>query len=109
MGEHIAIEMNHAALPPGIGQVIGDALDKSAAGIRDDQSNVQNSFLNLEGMRDGSVTVVEMAGGEVIASMDTLKNDGLNPNVIVLLPEWSGSDGHGEKQAAPSLPRRGFI
>lgn len=55
---------------------------------------VQNSFLNLEGMRDGSVTVVELTGGEVIASMDTLKNAGLNPNVIVLLPEWSGSDGH---------------
>lgn len=55
---------------------------------------VQNSFLNLDGMRDGSVTVVELAGGEVIASMDTLKNAGLNPNVIVLLPEWSGSDGH---------------
>ncbi|MGJ8571610.1 MAG: YncE family protein [Hoeflea sp.] len=55
---------------------------------------VQNSFLNLEGMRDGSVTVVDLAGGEVIASMDTLKNAGLNPNVIVLLPEWSGSDGH---------------
>ena len=48
---------------------------------------VQNSFLNLPGMSDGSVTVIDMATGEPIASMDTLKNQGLNPNCIVLLPE----------------------
>lgn len=47
---------------------------------------VQNSFLNLPGMRDGSVTVIDVTRGEVIASMDTLKNQGLNPNCIVLLP-----------------------
>jgi len=48
---------------------------------------VQNSLLNLPGMSDGSVTVIDiMTKGEVIASMDTLKNQGLNPNCIVLLP-----------------------
>ena len=55
---------------------------------------VQNSFLNLPGMKDGSVSVVDLAKGEVVASMDTLKNAGFNPNVIVLLPEWNDFAGH---------------
>jgi len=48
---------------------------------------VQNSLLNLPGMSDGSITVIDVAKGEPIASMDTLKNMGMNPNCIVLLPE----------------------
>jgi DNA-binding beta-propeller fold protein YncE len=48
---------------------------------------VQNSLLNLPGMSDGSVTVIDVAKGEPIASVDTLKNMGLNPNCIVLLPQ----------------------
>lgn len=48
---------------------------------------VQNSFLNLPGMSDGSITVIDVAKGVPIASVDTLKNMGLNPNCIVLLPE----------------------
>jgi hypothetical protein len=55
---------------------------------------VQNSFLNLPGMKDGSISVVDLAKGEVVASMDTLKNAGFNPNVIVLLPEWNDLAGH---------------
>ncbi len=47
---------------------------------------VQNSLLNLPGMSDGSITVIDVAKGEPIASVDTLKNQGLNPNCIVLLP-----------------------
>ena len=47
---------------------------------------VQNSLLNLPGMSDGSITVIDVAKGEAIASVDTLKNQGLNPNSIVLLP-----------------------
>lgn len=47
---------------------------------------VQNSLLNLPGMSDGSITVIGVAKGEPIASVDTLKNQGLNPNSIVLLP-----------------------
>lgn len=47
---------------------------------------VQNSLLNLPGMSDGSITVIDVAKGEPIASIDTLKNQGLNPNCIVLLP-----------------------
>lgn len=47
---------------------------------------VQNSFLNLEGMSDGSITVVDVLKGEVVRSIDTLKEQGFNPNCIVLLP-----------------------
>jgi DNA-binding beta-propeller fold protein YncE len=47
---------------------------------------VQNSLLNLPGMSDGSITVIDVAKGEPIASVDTLKNQGFNPNCIVLLP-----------------------
>ena len=55
---------------------------------------VQNSFLNLPGMSDGSVTVIDLKKEKKVASMDTLKNMGLNPNLIVLLPEWNDPAGH---------------
>jgi len=55
---------------------------------------VQNSFLNLPKMSDGSVTVVDLETGERLASMDTLKTAGFNPNSIVLLPEWNSLAGH---------------
>jgi DNA-binding beta-propeller fold protein YncE len=47
---------------------------------------VQNSLLNLPGLSDGSITVIDLNKGEPIASVDTLKNQGFNPNCIVLLP-----------------------
>ena len=48
---------------------------------------VQNSLLNLEGMSDGSVTVIDLAkGGKVVGSIETLKAQGFNPNCIMLLP-----------------------
>jgi DNA-binding beta-propeller fold protein YncE len=46
---------------------------------------VQNSFINLPGMHDGSITVVDLQRGEAIASIDTLKRRGLTPNNIALL------------------------
>lgn len=55
---------------------------------------VQNSFINLPGMRDGSVSVIDLKTQKVVASMDTLKNMGLNPNCIVLLPQWNHLAGH---------------
>jgi DNA-binding beta-propeller fold protein YncE len=55
---------------------------------------VQNSFINLPDMSDGSVSVVDLESGEVIASMETLKNTGFNPNSIALLPEWNHLAGH---------------
>jgi hypothetical protein len=48
---------------------------------------VQNSLLNLEGMSDGSITVIDLQqGGQVKGSIDTLKAAGFNPNCIMLLP-----------------------
>ncbi|HXV23059.1 MAG TPA: YncE family protein [Alphaproteobacteria bacterium] len=55
---------------------------------------VQNTLLNLPGMSDGSITVVDLQKEEVIGSVDTLKNQGFNPNSIVLLPQWNHSAGH---------------
>jgi len=48
---------------------------------------VQNSLLNLEGLSDGSITVIDLEkGGKVLGSIDTLKAQGFNPNCIMLLP-----------------------
>jgi DNA-binding beta-propeller fold protein YncE len=46
---------------------------------------VQNSFLNLPGLHDGSITVVDLERGEAVGSIDTLKRQGLTPNNITLL------------------------
>jgi DNA-binding beta-propeller fold protein YncE len=55
---------------------------------------VQNSLLNLPGMSDGSVTVVDLAKAEVVGSINSLKDSGFNPNSIVLLPQWNHLAGH---------------
>jgi YVTN family beta-propeller protein len=55
---------------------------------------VQNSFLNLPGMSDGSITVIDLKAETVVGNIDTLKNEGFNPNSMVLLPEWDDRAGH---------------
>jgi DNA-binding beta-propeller fold protein YncE len=55
---------------------------------------VQNSFLNLPDMDDGSITVVDLVKLEKKSTIDTLKKQGFNPNCIVLLPEWHHDDAH---------------
>ena len=40
-------------------------------------------------MDDGSIKVVDLEKQEVVASVDTLKDRGFNPNSIVLLPKWN--------------------
>jgi len=55
---------------------------------------VQNSFLNLPGLSDGSVTVIDLNTHKRVRSMDTLKDAGFNPNSIILLPEWNSFGGH---------------
>lgn len=55
---------------------------------------VQNSLLNLPGMSDGSITVIDLKQEKVVASVDTLRNEGFNPNSLVLLPEWNEPAGH---------------
>jgi DNA-binding beta-propeller fold protein YncE len=48
---------------------------------------VQNSFLNLPDMHDGSISVVDLEKGEVVGSVDVLKEQNLTPNNIALLKE----------------------
>ena len=55
---------------------------------------VQNNLLNLPGMDDGSITVVDLEKGAAISSIVTLKSQGFNPNNITLLPEWHRDAGH---------------
>jgi DNA-binding beta-propeller fold protein YncE len=55
---------------------------------------VQNSLLNLPGMSDGSITVIDLQRGDVVATVDTLRESGHNPNSIVLLPKWNHLAGH---------------
>ncbi|MFO0705957.1 MAG: YncE family protein [Nitrospira sp.] len=47
---------------------------------------VQNSLLNLDGLSDGSITVIDAKQGTILGSIDTLKQQGYNPNCIMLLP-----------------------
>jgi len=46
---------------------------------------VQNSFLNLPGMHEGTISVVDIEAGKVVATIDTLSKQGLTPNNIELL------------------------
>ncbi len=55
---------------------------------------VQNALLNLPGMSDGSITVIDLQKGDVVATLDHLKDAGFNPNSIVLLPKWNTLAGH---------------
>ena len=53
---------------------------------------VQNSLLNLEGLSDGSITVIGATQGTILGSIDTLKKQGYNPNCIMLLPRHVQSE-----------------
>ena len=55
---------------------------------------VQNNLLGLEGMSDGSITVIDLKEEKAVKSITTFKDRGLNPNMIVLLPEWNDPAGH---------------
>ncbi len=55
---------------------------------------VQNSLLNIPGLSDGSITVIDLETQSVIDSIDVFKDQGLTPNSITLLPEWYHQAGH---------------
>ena len=55
---------------------------------------VQNGLLNIPGINDGSISVIDLDKLEVIDSIDTFKKDGKVPNSITLLPEWYNPAGH---------------
>lgn len=55
---------------------------------------VQNSLLNIPGISDGSITVVDLESLEVVGSLDTFKKQNLTPNSITLMPRWYNQMGH---------------
>jgi DNA-binding beta-propeller fold protein YncE len=55
---------------------------------------VQNSLLNIPGISDGSITVVDLEAQEVIGSIDTLKEQNLTPNSLTFMPAWYNQMGH---------------
>jgi DNA-binding beta-propeller fold protein YncE len=55
---------------------------------------VQNSFINLPGMNEGSISVVDMESLTVVDTINTFIENGFNPNCMVLLPEWNHPMGH---------------
>lgn len=55
---------------------------------------VQNSFLNLPEMDDGSFSVIDLQKMEKVKTIDTLKNQGFKPNCIVMMPKWHTDDVH---------------
>ncbi|MEM7222250.1 MAG: YncE family protein [Pseudomonadota bacterium] len=55
---------------------------------------VQNALLNLPGMSDGTITVIDLPKAQVVAQIDSLQKAGYNPNSIVLLPQWNDLAGH---------------
>ncbi len=55
---------------------------------------IQNSFINLPGMSEGSITVIDLKKKQVVDNIETFKMNGYNPNCIVLLPEWNDPAGH---------------
>ncbi len=55
---------------------------------------VENNFLNLPDMDDGSITVIDLQAMAKKTSIDTLKNKGLKPHDIYMLPAWHTDDAH---------------
>lgn len=55
---------------------------------------VQNSLLNIPGLSDGTITVIDLERQEVVDSIDTFKARGLTPNSITFLPDWYHQAGH---------------
>ena len=55
---------------------------------------VQNNLLNLPGMSDGSITVIDLQSNTVKMSLNTFKDQGLNPNSIVMMPKWYHDNAH---------------
>jgi DNA-binding beta-propeller fold protein YncE len=60
----------------------------------EERAYVQNALLNLPGMNDGSITVINLRKLEVEGTIQTFKERGLVPNSITMLPEWYHPAGH---------------
>ncbi|MFC1684039.1 YncE family protein [Pseudomonadota bacterium] len=89
-------QLNHDATKPTLTNSIktGEGAHHVAFSKDGRYAYVQNSFINLPGMSEGSVSVVDLKSETVLSSIDTFKDNGFNPNCIVLLPEWNDPKGH---------------
>lgn len=72
-----------------LGQTIATAPGAHHVALSADQryAFVQNAFVNLPGMNDGSITVIDLEKNEVAGTVNTFKDLGLTHNSILLLPE----------------------
>jgi DNA-binding beta-propeller fold protein YncE len=95
-GKLHVFDMTKGPLKPTLLNTISAGEGAHHVGITKDEKYafVQNALLNLPGMSDGSITVVDLKAEKVVASMNTLKERGYNPNSFVLLPEWNHLAGH---------------
>lgn len=55
---------------------------------------VQNGLANIEGINDGSISVVDLASMEKVGSIDTFKDAGFTVNMIEVLPDAEGAHTH---------------
>lgn len=55
---------------------------------------VQNSLINIPGMNDGSISVIDLVAGKTLGSIDTFKDAGLTINTIILTPEAEDFHAH---------------
>lgn len=59
-----------------------------------ERAYVQNSLINIPGMNDGSISVIDLVAGEKVGSIDTFKDAGLTINTIMLTPEAEDFHAH---------------
>ena len=95
-GKFHIFDISAGPLKPKLLKTIATAQGAHHVGITPDEklAFVQNNFLDLKGMNDGSVTVIDLEKEKVIGQIDTFKKAGLLPNLIVLLPKWYHPAGH---------------
>ena len=95
-GKFHIFDISAGPLKPKLLKTIATAQGAHHVGITPDEklAFVQNNFLDLKGMNDGSITVIDLVKGKVIGQIDTFKKAGLLPNMIVLLPKWYHPAGH---------------
>lgn len=55
---------------------------------------VQNSLINIPGMNDGSISVIDLVAGKKLGSIDAFKDAGLTINTIMLTPEVEDFHAH---------------
>ena len=89
-------DISKGALTPTLLASIATAGGAHHVAITPDEKTafVQNSLLNLPGINDGSITVIDLIQMKATGSINTFKEKGLAPNSITMLPKWYHPAGH---------------